>query len=263
MEKRKITSQMVFLGIPFLLAISYMPTCGAANAILSGAESHHHASGHISTPGLSESEDVYERIIYIGENKNRVINHLDYLVNRIGARPSGSESLQECGESPRLFFYNLFRIGERPIYNVIADIPGTEKPDEYVIIGAHIDSDDAGDGATDNGTGVCAALEAARILMEADARPARTIRFILFSGEEIGKVGSKAYVAEHEDIMRNVSVMLNMDQGCDYISGISATGDMIDDFKTALAPVLDLNPEMPFVIKRVAALSAIRLIGNH
>jgi hypothetical protein len=278
MEKRKITSQMVFLGIPFLLAISYMPTCGAANAILSGAESHHHASGHISTPGLSESEDVYERIIYIGENKNRVINHLDYLVNRIGARPSGSESLQkacewaadrfsdfglenvhleECGESPRLFFYNLFRIGERPIYNVIADIPGTEKPDEYVIIGAHIDSDDAGDGATDNGTGVCAALEAARILMEADARPARTIRFILFSGEEIGKVGSKAYVAEHEDIMRNVSVMLNMDQGCDYISGISATGDMIDDFKTALAPVLDLNPEMPFVIKRVAALSAI------
>jgi hypothetical protein len=278
LEKRNRPSQMALLIISFLIAISYLRVCGASNAMLVGGESYYRSSEYVSTPDLSESEDVYERIIYIGENKNRVINHLDYLVNRIGARPSGSENLQkacewakdkfsdfglenvhleECGVSPRLFFYNLFRIGERPIYNVIADIPGTEKPDDYVIIGAHIDSDDAGDGATDNGTGVCATLEAARILMEADARPVRTIRFILFSGEEIGKVGSRVYVADHRDIMRNISVMLNMDQGTDYISGISATRDMISDFKTAFAPVLDLNPELPFVIKRVDSLSKI------
>jgi hypothetical protein len=254
LDKRNRSSQMALLIISFLIAISYIRVCGASDAMLVGGESYYRSSEYVSTPDLSESEDVYERIIYIGENKNRVCEWAKDKFSDFGLE---NVHLEECGVSPRLFFYNLIRIGERPIYNVIADIPGTEKPDEYVIIGAHIDSDDAGDGATDNGTGVCATLEAARILMEADARPVRTIRFILFSGEEIGKVGSRVYVADHRDIMRNISVMLNMDQGTDYISGISATRDMISDFKTAFAPVLDLNPELPFVIKRVDSLSKI------
>lgn len=278
MKKGNIIFQAVYPAIVFLVISSYLCNCSAAETTLIGGRGHSHKNGQVLIDVQSDSGDVVERIIYIGKNQNLAMKHLDRLVNRIGARPSGSKSLQEacewamnrfsdfglenvhmeeCGESPRLFFYNLFRIGEKPIYNVVADIPGTEKTDEYVIIGAHIDSDDAGDGATDNGTGVCATLEAARILMEAGARPARTIRFILFSGEEIGKAGSRAYVMDHKDIMRNVSVMLNMDQGSDCISGISASGDMIDDFKTAFDPVFDLDPEMPFIIKRVSSLSAI------
>ncbi|UCE08097.1 MAG: M20/M25/M40 family metallo-hydrolase, partial [bacterium] len=142
-----------------------------------------------------------------------------------------------------------------PLYNVIADIPGSEKPDEYVIVGAHIDSHDAGTGAADNGTGVAAAMEAARILVKANAKPKRTIRFILFAAEEIGKLGSKAYVDSHADIMPKVSAMLNMDQGSNYISGIYATNGLKKDFERVFAPIKSLDPDMPFAIEKVEYLS--------
>ena len=72
------------------------------------------------------------------------------------------------------------------MYNTVAEIPGAEKPDEVVIIGGHIDSWDLGTGATDNGTGIMAVLEAARALKAVGVKPRRTIRFVLFSGEEEG-----------------------------------------------------------------------------
>src|SRR5207237_526123 len=70
--------------------------------------------------------------------------------------------------------------------NVVAELPGTEKPDELVIVGGHLDSWDGATGATDNGTGVATTLEAARLLTKAGAKPKRTIRFMLWSGEEQG-----------------------------------------------------------------------------
>ncbi len=82
------------------------------------------------------------------------------------------------------------------VYNTVAEIPGSEKPDEVVIIGAHLDSWDLGTGATDNGTGSTAVLEAARALKKSGVKPKRTIRFVLFTGEEQGLNGSKAYVAQ-------------------------------------------------------------------
>ena len=66
------------------------------------------------------------------------------------------------------------------VYNTVAEIPGTEKPDEVVIIGGHIDSWDLGTGATDDGTGIMAVLEAARALKAVGVRPTRTIRFVMF-----------------------------------------------------------------------------------
>src|SRR5262249_25250808 len=89
---------------------------------------------------------------------------------------------------------NYFKKGPIKLYNVIADIPGTEKPDEYVIVGGHIDSWDGATGTTDNGTGCATTLEAARILMKAGVKPRRTIRFMLWSGEEQGLLGSREYV---------------------------------------------------------------------
>jgi len=71
-----------------------------------------------------------------------------------------------------------FSKGSVEVYNTVAEIPGTEKPDEVVIIGAHLDSWDLGTGATDNGTGSMAVLEAARALMKSEVKPERTIRFI-------------------------------------------------------------------------------------
>ncbi|MGI9067036.1 MAG: M20/M25/M40 family metallo-hydrolase [Pyrinomonadaceae bacterium] len=82
-------------------------------------------------------------------------------------------------------------------YNTIAEIPGTDLKDEVVMLGGHMDSWHAGTGATDNGAGVSVAMEAVRILQALNLKPRRTIRIALWSGEEQGLLGSRAYVAEH------------------------------------------------------------------
>lgn len=82
-------------------------------------------------------------------------------------------------------------------YNTVAEIPGTDKRGEIVMVGAHLDSWHAGTGATDNAAGCAVALEAMRILEALEVKPRRTIRIALWSGEEEGLLGSRAYVAEH------------------------------------------------------------------
>lgn len=82
-------------------------------------------------------------------------------------------------------------------YNTVAEIPGTDLKDEVVMLGGHMDSWHAGTGATDNGAGVAVAMEAVRILQTLNLKPRRTIRIALWTGEEQGLLGSKAYVAEH------------------------------------------------------------------
>jgi carboxypeptidase Q len=99
------------------------------------------------------------------------------------------------------------------VYNTVAEIKGSEKPDEVVIIGGHLDSWDLGTGATDNGTGSMAVLAAARALVKSGVKPKRTIRFVLFTGEEQGLNGSRAYVAAHKDEMSKISGVLVHDTG--------------------------------------------------
>jgi hypothetical protein len=82
-------------------------------------------------------------------------------------------------------------------YNTIAEIPGSDLKDEVVMLGGHLDSWHAGTGATDNGAGVAVTMEAVRIIQALNLKPRRTIRIALWSGEEQGLLGSKAYVAEH------------------------------------------------------------------
>jgi len=82
-------------------------------------------------------------------------------------------------------------------YNTVAEIPGTDKKDEIVMLGGHLDSWHSGTGATDNGCGVAVAMEAVRILKSLGVKPRRTIRIALWSGEEEGLLGSRAYVAQH------------------------------------------------------------------
>jgi carboxypeptidase Q len=105
--------------------------------------------------------------------------------------------------------------GEKPmeVHNTVADLRGSEKPDEMVILGAHLDSWDLGTGSTDNGTGSAAVLEAARALMKLNLRPRRTIRFVLFTGEEQGLYGSEEYVKAHQNELEKVSGVLVHDTG--------------------------------------------------
>lgn len=111
------------------------------------------------------------------------------------------------------------------VYNTVAEIPGTEKPDEMVILGAHLDSWDLGTGATDNGTGSMAVLEAARALQKLNVKPKRTIRFVLFSGEEQGLNGSKAYVQAHKDELGKISGVLIHDTGTGKVLTIGLMGN--------------------------------------
>src|SRR5262249_12551574 len=109
-------------------------------------------------------------------------------------------------------------------YNTVAEIRGTTKPDELVLLGAHLDSWDLATGGTDNGTGAIAVLEAARILVASGAKPSRTIRFVLFSGEEQGLLGSQAYVDAHKKEMDRIQAVLVLDNGTGRITGMALQG---------------------------------------
>ena len=90
-----------------------------------------------------------------------------------------------------------FEDSDHSAYNILADIPGSDSKAGYVMAGAHLDSWVAGDGAADNGAGSAVVMEAARILARIDLHPKRTIRFVLWAGEEQGLLGSAAYVEQH------------------------------------------------------------------
>lgn len=132
------------------------------------------------------------------------------------------------------------KAGPIPCYNTIAEIVGTEKPDEVVIISAHLDSWDGpgSQGTTDNGTGSAVTLEAARILAAVGARPKRTIRFIHWTGEEQGLLGARAYVKANKDqILKSVSACFVDDGGTNTQGGLPAAANMVDYLAAATAPV--------------------------
>jgi carboxypeptidase Q len=135
--------------------------------------------------------------------------------------------------------------GEKPaqVYNTVADLRGSEKPDEMVIIGGHLDSWDLGTGSTDNGTGSMAVLEAARALAKLNLKPKRTIRFVLFSGEEQGLYGSQEYVKAHQAELEKISGVLVHDTGTGRVLTLGLHDnyqdrELVDE---ALAPLRELK----------------------
>lgn len=141
-------------------------------------------------------------------------------------------------------------------YNVVAEIKGTEKPDEVVIFGGHIDSWDGpgSQGAADNGTGVSTVLEAARILNKVGAKPKRTIRFILFSGEEQGLFGSRAYVEQHKAEMDKISCIFIEDGGANYEGGTYALESMVPMFDEVVKHMNEAFPDLPVKMRTVATM---------
>ncbi len=178
------------------------------------------------------------------------------VINLIQAQFDEIAALAKDGKPVTLEFdiRNYFTRGPIPQYNLIADIPGTEFPDEYIIVGGHIDSWDGATGTTDNGTGCATTLEAARLLMKAGVKPRRTIRFMLWSGEEQGLLGSLAYVKAHPDLMPKISAVLVHDGGTNYLSSLSATPAMKADLEEVCSPLIGLNPDLPFAVREVNGL---------
>jgi len=120
--------------------------------------------------------------------------------------------------------------------NVVAELKGNERSNQIVILGAHLDSWNLGTGALDNGCNAALVIDALRAIKAAGVRPKRTIRFILFSGEEEGLFGSLAYVRAHRRELDNVVAELVLDAGDGAIVGFSTGGRK--DVDSALAPLL-------------------------
>ncbi len=134
--------------------------------------------------------------------------------------------------------------GSYESYNVIAEIRGSEKPDEIVLIGAHIDSWALGTGANDNGCNVALVIDLARQIKRLGLKPKRTIRFALFNGEEQGLVGSWGYTKTHADELDNHIMASSCDIGSGRTTGFFANGPggFLEAVARSLEPVAGLGP---------------------
>jgi hypothetical protein len=123
--------------------------------------------------------------------------------------------------------------------NVVAEIRGGEKPNEFVILGAHLDSWELGTGALDNGCNAALVIDALRAIKTAGLRPRRSIRFILFSGEEEGLLGSHAYAIAHRAELDKAAGVVIFDSGTGKVTGFSLGGrkDVLDAANTLAAPL--------------------------
>ena len=131
----------------------------------------------------------------------------------------------EYGDKPQIkIVAESKELGVVPTFNTIAEIKGTEKPDEYVILSAHFDSWDGATGATDNGTGTLVMMEAMRILKKMYPNPKRTILVGHWGSEEQGLNGSRAFVEDHPKIVKNVQALFNQDNGTGRVVNLSGQG---------------------------------------
>jgi hypothetical protein len=127
--------------------------------------------------------------------------------------------------------------------NVVGEIRGYEKPDEIVILGAHLDSWELGTGALDNGCNAALVIEAARAIKATGLLPRRTIRFVLFSGEEQGTIGSFEYVKAHRAELDKIRAMITFDSGIGRVTGYSFGGrrDIEAGVREVLKPLESWN----------------------
>jgi hypothetical protein len=167
---------------------------------------------------------------------NVVIAHEDYAM---------FERLIAAGVTPRMEGRIENKMGKSSVqqWNTVAEIKGTDLPGQVVILGAHLDSWDLGTGVTDNGTGSMVVLEAARAIIKSGLKPRRTIRFILFSGEEEGLLGSRAYAAQHAAEADSIQAVLVLDNGTGMIKGQALQGrnEFEQLWQDLLAPVNGLG----------------------
>ena len=133
--------------------------------------------------------------------------------------------LTEAGSKPKIALRaDSKELGVVPTFNTMAEIKGTEKPDEYVMLSAHFDSWDGGTGATDNGTGTLVMMEAMRILKKVYPNPKRTILVGHWGSEEQGLNGSRAFVEDHPEIVSNIQALFNQDNGTGRVVNLSGQG---------------------------------------
>jgi hypothetical protein len=204
--------------------------------------------------GIIQSSKTPIRVMYDRKNINSMTFENLPTIPDIKLDEHQYKVIKQMAEERRYFLLefdirNHFRPGPIKYHNVIGIIPGTDYPDEYVIMGGHLDSYDVGTGGVDDGSGATPAMEAARLIMEAGGKPKRTILVILWAGEEFGLLGSQSWVDRNTDLLPKISNMFNRDGGPTVPTGITVSPAMMDDFTQVCAPLNDINPDFPFKIE--------------
>jgi carboxypeptidase Q len=133
--------------------------------------------------------------------------------------------------------------GPVQVKNVVAEIRGWDKPEDFVVLAAHLDSWELGQGALDNGSDDAMVIDAARVIHSSGSLPKRSIRFILFNGEEEGFLGSRAYVAAHRAELDHAMAAIVFDSGSGKVTGYSVAGrtDTLREVRQALEPAKKLG----------------------
>lgn len=161
--------------------------------------------------------------------------------------------------------------------NVVAEIKGSEKPDEFVILGAHLDSWELGTGALDNGCNAALVIDSLRAIKASGVRPRRSMRFVLFSGEEQGMIGSHAYAVAHRNELDKADAVLVIDSGIGQVTGFSvgARKDVVSPVTELIAPLKQFNAttlttdamwgtdHFDFMLEGVPTLVANQVEGNY
>ncbi len=175
-------------------------------------------------------------------HQNSLVGELDRLPQAIVAREDAERLARyaAAGENVRVRLSMLNRIGGAAEQeNVVAEIRGREKPDEFVILAAHLDSWELGTGALDNGCNAALVVEAARSIAASGVKPRRSLRFILFTGEEQGMLGSWAYARAHRAELDRAVAVVVFDEGIGRVTGYSLGGrrDIEAGLREVLRPV--------------------------
>jgi hypothetical protein len=193
-------------------------------------------------------------VVYMGSRPRNVLHRHNSSLGPKNERPlltlertSAKRALRLLREGKNLRLQveiDLHQGGEYESRNVIGEIPGTAGPEEFVVIGAHLDSWDLGTGALDNGCNVALVIDLARQIRRLGLEPRRTIRFALFNGEEQGLVGSWGYTMTHEDDLDRHVMASSFDIGSGRITGFFTGGrsELAAFVDAALAPVSGLGP---------------------
>jgi len=157
----------------------------------------------------------------------------------------------EAGQPVELEFdiRNWFKMGPVKYHNVVALIPGTAYPDEYVILGGHFDSFDGGTGGVDDGSGFSPGMEAMRLVAAAGGRPKRSIMMMLFAAEENGLVGSQSWLERNPQLWGKIVTMINRDGSPSTITGAAVPPLWYDDLQQITAPLQNLNSTWPFSLE--------------
>lgn len=188
----------------------------------------------------SREHDILYRHIHTGDGK------IDVLPLLVIAREDGERiaRLNATGQKLRAELVMPNKVGgPLKTANVVAEIKGSEKPDEYVVLGAHLDSWELGTGALDNGCNAALVIDALRTIKASGLKPKRSIRFVLFSGEEQGMLGSWAYVRAHREEMDRVAGVVIFDSGVGRTTGFTLGGrtDAKPSLEKLLAPLKTWN----------------------